>query len=148
MASQCMFSEVRTGQHSYCLTSCRLLRKLTASPRLADESSLLILVPSRCCGPSHCMQPSAPPTSASVFLLCRITKEGVYNYTQMPRNKWIEKGLGMVTLSGSTIWWTWETEDVFARIQQGNKYAMKVCITTQHACNFPACAACWPWPLA
>ena len=47
-------------------------------------------------------------------------------YAQMPRSKWIEKCLGMVTLSGSAIWWTWETEDVFRRVRDGNKYAMKV----------------------
>ena len=57
----------------------------------------------------------------------RTTKEGVYMYAQMPRGKWIEKCLGMVTLSGSAIWWTWETEDVFRRVRDGNKYAMKVC---------------------
>ena len=57
---------------------------------------------------------------------CRTTKEGVYMYAQMPRSKWIEKCLGMVTLSGSAIWWTWETEDVFRRVRDGNKYAMKV----------------------
>lgn len=50
-------------------------------------------------------------------------------YAQMPRGKWIEKCLGMVTLSGSAIWWTWETEDVFRRVRDGNKYAMKVCVT-------------------
>ena len=59
----------------------------------------------------------------------RTTKEGVYLYAQMPRSKWIEKCLGMVTLSGSAIWWTWETEDVFRRVRDGNKYAMKVCPT-------------------
>ena len=32
----------------------------------------------------------------------------------------------MVTLSGSAIWWTWETQDVFKQVQAGNKYAMKV----------------------
>lgn len=32
----------------------------------------------------------------------------------------------MVTLSGSAIWWTWETQDVFEQVQAGNKYAMKV----------------------
>ncbi|DBA95316.1 TPA: Dynein heavy chain cytoplasmic [Trebouxia sp. C0006] len=57
--------------------------------------------------------------------LHRTTKEGVYMYAQMPRSKWIEKCLGMVTLSGSAIWWTWETEDVFRRVRDGNKYAMK-----------------------
>jgi hypothetical protein len=23
------------------------------------------------------------------------------------------------------VWWTWETEDVFRRVRQGNKHAMK-----------------------
>lgn len=50
----------------------------------------------------------------------------MYTYAQMPRSKWIEKCLGMVTLSGSAIWWTWETEDIFRRVRDGNKYAMKV----------------------
>lgn len=31
----------------------------------------------------------------------------------------------MVTLVGSQIWWTWETEDVFRRVRDGNKHAMK-----------------------
>jgi hypothetical protein len=31
----------------------------------------------------------------------------------------------MVTLAGSQIWWTWETEDVFRRVRDGNKHAMK-----------------------
>ncbi len=31
----------------------------------------------------------------------------------------------MVTLVGSQIWWTWETEDVFRRVRDGKKHAMK-----------------------
>ena len=31
----------------------------------------------------------------------------------------------MVGLLGSQIWWTWETEDVFRRVRDGNKHAMK-----------------------
>lgn len=31
----------------------------------------------------------------------------------------------MVTLVGSQIWWTWETEDVFRRVREGGKHAMK-----------------------
>lgn len=58
--------------------------------------------------------------------LQRISKEGVYYYAHMPRAKWIEKNLGMVTLSGSAIWWTWQTEDVFQRVRDGNQNAMKV----------------------
>ncbi len=39
--------------------------------------------------------------------------------------QWISDSLGMVTLVGSQIWWTWETEDVFRRVREGNKHAMK-----------------------
>jgi len=31
----------------------------------------------------------------------------------------------MVCMVGSQIWWTWETEDTFRRVAQGDKYAMK-----------------------
>ena len=86
---------------------------------------------------------AASPSPARRLLLtkrgtCRMTKEGVYMYAQMARSKWIEKCLGMVTLSGSAIWWTWETEDVFRRVRDGNKYAMKVCLLTS-LCFHAAC---------
>ncbi len=45
--------------------------------------------------------------------------------TPSGRTKWILENLGMVTLVGSQIWWTWETEDVFRRVREGNKHAMK-----------------------
>lgn len=41
------------------------------------------------------------------------------------RTKWIGDNMGMVTLVGSQIWWTWETEDVFRRVREGSKHAMK-----------------------
>ena len=41
------------------------------------------------------------------------------------RTKWIVENLGMVTLVGSQIWWTWETEDVFRRVREGSKHSMK-----------------------
>lgn len=31
----------------------------------------------------------------------------------------------MVTLAGSQVWWTWETEDSFRQVQEGDKHAMK-----------------------
>jgi hypothetical protein len=31
----------------------------------------------------------------------------------------------MVTLAGSQVWWTWETEDVFDQVKIGDKHAMK-----------------------
>ncbi|KAL6757976.1 dynein heavy chain, N-terminal region 1-domain-containing protein, partial [Haematococcus lacustris] len=57
--------------------------------------------------------------------LYQITKEGVFYYAKTQRTKWIGDNLGMVTLVGSQIWWTWETEDVFRRVREGSKHAMK-----------------------
>lgn len=37
-----------------------------------------------------------------------ITKEGVYRYANEERQEWITSVLGMVSLVGSQIWWTWE----------------------------------------
>ena len=31
----------------------------------------------------------------------------------------------MLVLVGSQIWWTWEVEDTFRKVAEGNKYAMK-----------------------
>lgn len=31
----------------------------------------------------------------------------------------------MVTIVGTQIWWTWRVEDVFDKVKEGNKYAMK-----------------------
>lgn len=50
---------------------------------------------------------------------------GIFNYAHTPRNKWIMDCLGMVTLSGSQVWWTWETEDSFRQVREGDKHAMK-----------------------
>jgi dynein heavy chain len=56
-----------------------------------------------------------------------ITKEGVFAYAHAnSRQDWLKDVLGMVSLVGSQIWWTWEVEDVFRRVRTGgNKYAMK-----------------------
>jgi dynein heavy chain, axonemal len=32
---------------------------------------------------------------------------------------------GMIVLATNQIWWTWEVEDVFKKVQKGNKMAMK-----------------------
>jgi dynein heavy chain len=61
----------------------------------------------------HPTPPSLPPCP------------GVYNYAQVPRSKWIMDCLGMVTLAGSQVWWTWETEDSFRQVREGDKHAMK-----------------------
>ena len=57
--------------------------------------------------------------------LYEIAKEAVFYYAETERTKWIRENLGMMTLLGSQVWWTWEVEDVFNRVRQGNKYAMK-----------------------
>ena len=46
-------------------------------------------------------------------------------FWETKRTKWIKDNLGMMTLLGSQVWWTWEVEDVFNRVRDGNKYAMK-----------------------
>uniref|UniRef100_A0A383W4S5 Dynein-1, subspecies f n=1 Tax=Tetradesmus obliquus TaxID=3088 RepID=A0A383W4S5_TETOB len=57
--------------------------------------------------------------------LAVVMKEGVWNYARTPRAKWIVDCLGMVTLAGSQVWWTWETEDSFRRVREGDKHAMR-----------------------
>lgn len=32
---------------------------------------------------------------------------------------------GMVVLAACQVWWTWEVEDVFHKVQEGEKQAMK-----------------------
>jgi dynein heavy chain len=32
---------------------------------------------------------------------------------------------GMVVLAANQVWWTWEVEDVFHKVQKGDKQAMK-----------------------
>ena len=59
--------------------------------------------------------------------LHQICKEGVFLYAKTPRLQWIDEQLGMVTLLGSQIWWTWETEDVFRRVL-GGVCAVVVCV--------------------
>jgi len=57
--------------------------------------------------------------------LKRITKEAVYYYHKDERTQWVRAQLGMVCLVGTQIWWTWRVEDVFNKVKEGNKYAMK-----------------------
>ena len=54
-----------------------------------------------------------------------ITKEGVFVYAQHERTEWLKICIGMTGLVGSQIWWTWEVEDTFHQVANGNKYAMK-----------------------
>jgi len=56
-----------------------------------------------------------------------ISKTGIYNYAGQERSEWIldPDVLGMVTLAGSLVWWTWEVEDAFRSVREGDKHAMK-----------------------
>lgn len=44
---------------------------------------------------------------------------------QQARTKWILKFQGMMVITANQIWWTAEVENVFDKISQGNKRAMK-----------------------
>lgn len=65
--------------------------------------------------------------AAMVDSLRQITKAGVYYYAFNERTEWLRKSdtLGMVSLLGSQIWWTWEVEDAFRLVAQGTKLAIK-----------------------
>ena len=57
--------------------------------------------------------------------LRKLTKEGVFNYAKMDRTEWMFKYIGMIVLVTRQIWWTWRVEDVFKKVKEGDKYAMK-----------------------
>ena len=57
-------------------------------------------------------------------------KEAIFQYGSIDRLAWITQCLGMVGNTSSQVWWTWEVEDVFAKIKSGNKLAMKKYLTT------------------
>jgi len=57
--------------------------------------------------------------------LKKITKESVFHYANKERTQWVLDNLGMVAIVGTQIWWTWRVEDVFRKVKEGNKYAMK-----------------------
>ena len=46
-------------------------------------------------------------------------------YMYVGRIDWMMEYQGMVCLAGNQVWWTWEVEDVFKRVRQGSKQAMK-----------------------
>ncbi|XP_018050925.1 PREDICTED: dynein heavy chain 10, axonemal [Atta colombica] len=56
-----------------------------------------------------------------------LTKKAVYNYGKVrrPITQWILEFQGMMVLVANQIWWTAEVENVFDKISQGNKRAMK-----------------------
>ncbi|XP_037672459.1 dynein heavy chain 10, axonemal isoform X6 [Choloepus didactylus] len=55
-----------------------------------------------------------------------ITKEAIFRYCEdRSRVDWMLLYQGMVVLAASQVWWTWEVEDVFHKVKQGEKQAMK-----------------------
>lgn len=40
---------------------------------------------------------------------------------------------GMVVLATNQVWWTWEVEDVFRMVRQGDKMAMKIYSKKMHS---------------
>ena len=63
--------------------------------------------------------------SAMKSTLQLMTKEAVFHYAHSERLQWIAQQLGMISISGSQIWWTWEVENAFKKVKEGNKHAMK-----------------------
>lgn len=58
--------------------------------------------------------------------LKKMMKEAVFKYASEERINWVLGQLGMVSLAGTQIWWTWRVEDVFNKVRMGDKHAMKV----------------------
>ena len=54
-----------------------------------------------------------------------ILKAAVFYYPEMARMEWFKKYQGMIAVTGSQIWWTWEVEDAFRKVKSGDKHAMK-----------------------
>lgn len=57
-----------------------------------------------------------------------LVKKAIFDYgkvKELSRTDWIIRFHGMVAMAASSVWWTAEVEEVFLKIQQGNKRAMK-----------------------
>ena len=50
-----------------------------------------------------------------------------------PRVEWMFLYQGMIVLATNQVWWTWEVEDVFQKVRQGDKVAMKSYAKRMHA---------------
>lgn len=83
--------------------------------------------------------------------LWQISKEGFFYYAKTARDKWIADNLGMVTLSGSQVWWTWETEDTFLQVLicfphlllcSHTSHSMSALVVKYHRYRCPKSAVC------
>ena len=54
-----------------------------------------------------------------------ISKRAIMFYAKEKRTKWITQHLGMITVLGTQVWWTFSVQDVFKRVSEGDKHAMK-----------------------
>ena len=54
------------------------------------------------------------------------TKESIFTYCEdRSRVAWMLQYQGMVVLCANQVWWTWEVEDTFKKVKEGDKNAMK-----------------------
>ncbi|CAG08487.1 unnamed protein product, partial [Tetraodon nigroviridis] len=62
-----------------------------------------------------------------------ITKEAVFHYCEnKSRVDWMFLYQGMVVLAANQVWWTWEVENVFKRLKNGEKHALRDYATQMH----------------
>jgi dynein heavy chain len=57
--------------------------------------------------------------------LQRMSKSAVYYYGSQDRIPWVHQYIDMVAILGTQIWWTWQVEDAFRMVAQGDKTGMK-----------------------
>jgi dynein heavy chain len=57
--------------------------------------------------------------------LTLMAKKSTFEYAKTDRLEWIRMYVGMITLLGTQIWWTFAVEDVFRLVAKGDKHAMK-----------------------
>ncbi|XP_009955032.1 PREDICTED: dynein heavy chain 10, axonemal, partial [Leptosomus discolor] len=62
-----------------------------------------------------------------------LTKEAIFRYCEdRSRVDWMLLYQGMMVLAANQVWWTWEVEDVFRKIKNGEKQAMKLYAKKMH----------------
>ncbi|KAJ9456696.1 Dynein-1-alpha heavy chain [Diplonema papillatum] len=54
-----------------------------------------------------------------------LLKASVYYYPKKQRLLWVDDSMGMCSLAGSQIWWTYQVEDAFNKVKKGKKNAVK-----------------------
>ncbi|XP_071619148.1 dynein axonemal heavy chain 10 isoform X2 [Heliangelus exortis] len=62
-----------------------------------------------------------------------LTKEAIFRYCEdRSRVDWMLLYQGMMVLAANQVWWTWEVEDVFQKVKNGEKQAMKLYAKKMH----------------